>query len=132
MKLNSKIKKLIPLYTYKIEWSEEDKIFVVSVEELPGCMSHGTTQPAAMKMAQEAVEVYLESLVKHKEEIPQPLSMQKYKGEFLVRANAKLHQKLAIESQRKGYKSFNKFIVDMLSNSAEGNVGLKTATKKLA
>lgn len=114
MALPKEIKKLIPLYTYKIEWSEEDKVFVVTVEELKGCVTHGSTQVEALKMGHEAVFGYLESLVDDKLEIPKPFSLQKFKGEFIVRATPELHRKLAMESIRQGYKSINKFVVEKL------------------
>ena len=117
MALNRELKKLVPLYTYRIEWSEEDELFVVSVEELSGCMTHGKTQAEALKMGHEAVEGYLESLFHNNEEIPKPLSLQKFKGEFLVRATPELHRKIAVESNRKGYKSINKFIIETLERA---------------
>lgn len=30
-------------YSMTIEWSDEDDAYVVTVPELPGCVSHGTT-----------------------------------------------------------------------------------------
>lgn len=74
MGLSKELKKLIPLYTYRIEWSEVDQVFVVSVEELSGCMTHGDTQEHALKMGHEAVELYLESYQSRKIEIPKPFA----------------------------------------------------------
>jgi predicted RNase H-like HicB family nuclease len=117
MALTKELKKTVPLYTYRIEWSDEDQVFIVSVEELSGCMTHGKTQSEALKMGHEAVEGYLESLVDHKEEIPKPFSLQKFKGEFIVRATPELHKRIAVESNRKGYKSINKFVVETLEKA---------------
>jgi predicted RNase H-like HicB family nuclease len=44
--------------------------YTVTVPSLPGCMTYGETVEEAVKMAQEAIEVYLESLREHGEEIP--------------------------------------------------------------
>lgn len=114
MKLSKEQIKMIPFYTYRIEWSEEDKVFVVSVEELKGCMTHGKTQEEALKMGHEAVQCHLEGMLADKVEIPLPYSKQKFNGEFLVRATPELHRRIALESNRQGFKSINKFIVEKL------------------
>ena len=44
--------------------------FTVLVPSLPGCVTYGKDLDEARKMAREAIELYLESLKEHKEEIP--------------------------------------------------------------
>lgn len=44
--------------------------FTVNVPSLPGCITFGETLDEAMSMAREAIELYIESLVAHGEEIP--------------------------------------------------------------
>jgi len=39
--------------------------YTVTVPSLPGCMTYGETIEEAVKMAEEAIEVYLESLREH-------------------------------------------------------------------
>ena len=114
MSLPKKIKDLIPLYTYRIEWDNGDKIFVVDVEELSGCMTHGSTHEEALKRGYEAAKVHLEVLNDHGDEIPQPISMQKFKGEFLVRATPELHKQLAKEARAAGVKTLNKYVIKKL------------------
>ena len=126
MALPKEYKEMIPFYTRRFEGDDDDQIYIVQIEELPGCMTHGETMEDAVSMSNEAVEVYLESLYKHKEEIPVPISKQKYKGEFLVRATPELHRKLAMKQKAEGFKTFNKFVVHSLEN-----IGAKpTRTKK--
>lgn len=36
-------------YSMVIEWSEEDKAYIVSVPELPGCRTHGLTYEEAAR-----------------------------------------------------------------------------------
>lgn len=38
-------------YEVIIYWSDEDKVFVADVPELPGCMAHGPTQEKALREA---------------------------------------------------------------------------------
>jgi len=44
--------------------------YTVIVPSLPGCVTYGDTIDEAIKMAKEAIELYLESLKEHGEEIP--------------------------------------------------------------
>ncbi|MBI4167692.1 MAG: type II toxin-antitoxin system HicB family antitoxin [Candidatus Aenigmarchaeota archaeon] len=49
---------------------EEDGFYVVECINLPGCISQGKTKEEAMKNIKDAINGYLISLKKHKEEIP--------------------------------------------------------------
>jgi len=44
--------------------------FTVTVPSLPGCVSYGKNLNEARKMAEEAIELYLECLRAHKQSIP--------------------------------------------------------------
>lgn len=56
-------------FTYKIRLQKEPEGgYNVTVPLLPGCISYGDMQ--AIKIAKEAVELYIESLAAHGEEIP--------------------------------------------------------------
>ncbi|KKO19823.1 MAG: type II toxin-antitoxin system HicB family antitoxin [Candidatus Brocadia sp.] len=44
--------------------------YTVIVPSLPGCVTYGDTIEGAIKMAKEAIELYIESLKIHGEEIP--------------------------------------------------------------
>ncbi len=44
--------------------------YTVIVPSLPGCVTYGNTIEEAIKMAKEAIELYIESLKEHGEEIP--------------------------------------------------------------
>ena len=44
--------------------------YTVIVPSLPGCITYGDTIEEAIEMAREAIELYIESLKEHKEEIP--------------------------------------------------------------
>ncbi len=44
--------------------------YTVFVPTLPGCITYGKDIDEAMKMAKEAIELYIESLIAHGEEIP--------------------------------------------------------------
>jgi antitoxin HicB len=53
---------------------DEDGIFVVHCPALPGCVSQGKTREEAEAHIKEAIAGYLESLKKHGEPIPPPIT----------------------------------------------------------
>ncbi|HTK09418.1 MAG TPA: type II toxin-antitoxin system HicB family antitoxin [Ktedonobacteraceae bacterium] len=46
-------------YSMIIEWDEDDKIYVVTVPELPGCMTHGRSYEEAIQQGQDAIESWI-------------------------------------------------------------------------
>lgn len=57
--------------TYKIRLQKEpDGGYTVTVPSLPGCITFGNDIDEAIAMAKEAIELYIESLVEHGEELP--------------------------------------------------------------
>ncbi len=59
------------LLSYRIFLRKEPEGgFTVTVPTLPGCVTFGKSLDDAMKMAKEAIELYIESLHEHGESIP--------------------------------------------------------------
>jgi len=59
------------LLSYKVLLRKEPEGgYTVIVPSLPGCVTYGDTIEEAIEMAKEAIELYIESLKKHGEEIP--------------------------------------------------------------
>ena len=96
MNLPKKYKEYIDAYQLKITLDKVDKIYVVSVPELAGCMTHGKTKQEALKMAQEAIELHLEGLYEHDMDIPVPRSLRKKEpsGMIALRTEPEIHAKL--------------------------------------
>jgi predicted RNase H-like HicB family nuclease len=46
-------------YEIILYWSEEDKVFVAKVPELPGCRAHGKTTEKALKNVNQAIELWI-------------------------------------------------------------------------
>ena len=103
----------IDQYEVDIRFDPSDKIYVVSVPELPGCTTHGDTQVEALKMAHEAIEGYLESRSKRGLLIPEPMSVRSFSGKIPLRIDPTLHRDLALKSEIEG-KSLNSFIEEKL------------------
>ena len=53
---------------------DEDGCFAAHCPTLPGCMSQGKTREEAQVNMKEAIEGYLESLHKHGEPVPPPIT----------------------------------------------------------
>jgi len=53
---------------------DEDGVFVAHCPALPGCISQGATRQEAQANIKEAITGYLESLKKHDEPIPPPIT----------------------------------------------------------
>ena len=61
-------------------WSNEDRAFVAEVPELPGCMAHGDSQEAALRRANEAMQLWIDTAQEYGDPVPEP------KGERLMLA----------------------------------------------
>jgi predicted RNase H-like HicB family nuclease len=62
---------LMKTLSYRILLTEEPEGgFTVTVPMLPGCVTYGETIEDSKKMAIEAIELYIESLRAHDEDIP--------------------------------------------------------------
>lgn len=59
-------------YEVIIFWSDEDEAFVAEVPELPGCMAHGNTHEDALKNAQEAIQLWIDTAKEFGDPIPEP------------------------------------------------------------
>ena len=59
-------------YEVIIYWSEEDKVFIAEVPELPGCVAHGKTHKEALKQINVAIELWVETAKERGEYLPTP------------------------------------------------------------
>ena len=65
--------------TYKVLLNPEPEGgFTAIVPSLPGCITYGETVKEAMLMAQEAIVLYVDSLVAHDEKVPDESNMLEY------------------------------------------------------
>jgi predicted RNase H-like HicB family nuclease len=67
-------------YEVIIYWSAEDGAFIAEVPELPGCSAHGMTQEDALKNAQDAIRLWIDTAKEFGDPIPEP------KGRRLIQA----------------------------------------------
>ena len=58
---------------------DKDSDYGVTVPDLPGCFSAGSTLDEALAMAREAIELHLEGLIEEGEAIPDPGSIEQHR-----------------------------------------------------
>lgn len=63
-------------YVYPAIFTEENNNFNVSVPDLPGCFTFGTTITEAIEMARDAISMWLCDAENKDEEIPSPSKLQ--------------------------------------------------------
>jgi predicted RNase H-like HicB family nuclease len=59
-------------YEIILYWSNEDRVFVAEVPELPGCMAHGDTQQMALMNINEAIDLWIDTAREFGDPIPEP------------------------------------------------------------
>lgn len=67
-------------YAIIIYWSDEDKVFIAEVPELPGCITHGDTHAIALANADDAIHLWIDTAEEFGNSIPEP------KGQRLILA----------------------------------------------
>jgi predicted HicB family RNase H-like nuclease len=101
-------------YTYRVTWSEEDQEHVGLVAEFPSLSWLAPTQGEALNGITKLVAEILVDMQKSGEQVPEPLSLQKFSGSLLVRVPPEQHRELALEAAEQGV-SMNRLISKKLA-----------------
>lgn len=107
------INNIVNKYTYRIEWSEEDQVFIASCLEFPGLAAHGDTTENALKEIKLVIKESIKWLEEENKPVPQPLGVKKFKGNLTLRIPPEIHRELAIKSAEQGV-SVNQYILSRL------------------
>ena len=59
-------------YEVILYWSNEDRVFIAEVPELPGCIAHRATPQKALKNAGEAIKLWTDTAREFGDPIPEP------------------------------------------------------------
>ncbi|MBN8732573.1 MAG: type II toxin-antitoxin system HicB family antitoxin [Acidobacteria bacterium] len=60
-------------YEVIIYWSQEDDAYIAEVPQLAGCAAHGDSQEEALRNAQEAISLWIETAKEFGDPIPEPI-----------------------------------------------------------
>jgi len=103
-----------------------------TVEELPGCVSRGTTPDEAVAQLRPAMEAWLAAALADHRDIPVPggeggtsRSARSHSGRFLVRMPKSLHEELALAAEREKV-SLNRFVTNALAASVADSQAAQT------
>jgi predicted HicB family RNase H-like nuclease len=108
MKKNNYLEK----YTYRVEWSAEDKVHIARCLEFPSLMAHGESIESALSEIEKVVEEAIAWM--ENEEIPKPFGLKKYKGNLTLRIPPELHRRLSIRCAEEGI-SLNQYILSKIA-----------------
>ena len=59
-------------YEIIIYWSNEDEAFIAEVPELAGCAAHGNTQEEALRNANDAIQLWIDTAKEFGDPVPEP------------------------------------------------------------
>jgi len=104
------MKNRIDKYTYRVEWSEEDGVHIATCLELPLLKAHGKTMELALKAIKKVASATLKWMKDDKEEIPEPFSTRRFKGNLTLRTSPEVHRQLAAHAAEQGI-SINQYIL---------------------
>ena len=102
-------------FTYRVTWSEEDGEYVGLCAEFPSLSWLADTQEAAFRGINDVVSDVILDMESNNEPIPEPLSIKRYSGKFMVRIPTHIHRKLAIEAAESRV-SFNRYVSAKLTS----------------
>ena len=89
-------------FTYRVMWSEEDQEFVGLCAEFPSLSWLQSSPETALKGIRALIHEAIKDMIKNNEKIPEPLSMKKFSGKFMVRIPPEVHRHLAVEAAELG------------------------------
>jgi predicted RNase H-like HicB family nuclease len=59
-------------YEIIIYWSNDDRLFIAEVPELPGCVAHGKTQEEALANGKESIQLWVDTAGEFGDPVPEP------------------------------------------------------------
>jgi predicted RNase H-like HicB family nuclease len=105
-------------YTTIVERMEDQGIYYVArILELDGLMMTGETPEEAVAELESVKREWIESYLELGNKMPQPLKSRKYSGQYRIRMEPSLHEKLALLAEMEGV-SLNQFMVTRLAITA--------------
>ena len=88
--------------------------YVVSYPELPGCITCADTMEKAVANAVDAKQEWLIAAMEEGIEIPEPVNLDDYSGQFKLRIPKSLHHSLAEHAKQEGI-SMNQYCLYLLT-----------------
>lgn len=114
--IQRQVREIIGRSYRKVISGNPDDGFLITVPDLPGCMTAGATEKEALANLPEAMAAWIESALMDGEPVPEPTSVPetRYSGQFRVRLPRTLHRQLAERAHDEGV-SLNQLTVALLA-----------------
>jgi len=103
-------------YTYRVTWSADDQEYVGLCAEFPSLSWLSSSPEAALKGIRRIVGEVVDDMQAEGESAPEPISLKKYSGKFIVRIPPEIHRDLALQAAESGV-SLNRLASAKLSKS---------------
>ena len=130
MKINepSDLKDYLKLPYTVILRPDEDGVWIARIEELEGCIAHGSTQPEALSVIEEMKAAWIEDALEAGDPIPKPGQDEILpSGKWLQRVPRSLHKKLA-QLAKTEQVSLNQLVTSILAEA----VGRKSQAERIS
>jgi antitoxin HicB len=99
---------------YPMEIVEDDGRFVVSIPDLPGCVSYADTPEEALANLKATKQLWLKGALESGQTIIEPSVVEDFSGKFVLRIPRSLHHALDREARKQGV-SLNMYVAHLLS-----------------
>ncbi|MFZ0773481.1 MAG: type II toxin-antitoxin system HicB family antitoxin [Candidatus Sulfotelmatobacter sp.] len=119
--MNPKSNEKATSYPVKIEFDEEDGLYIAEFPDLPGCSAPGGSVEEAYDRAQQAKEGWIRLAEEQGLPIPKPSRSEEHSGRILLRLPAALHGMLADRAKNQA-TSLNQYVVHLLSGTVVGDI----------
>lgn len=124
------MKKEYPYIVKPVEQEEYGVNYVVEYLDFPGITGGGDSQEEAVRIANEALDMYMESLESEGKEIPIPTDFNAT-GRVTLRLPKSMHIRVIQMAEREGV-SLNTYIIDALSQKLHTNALFDEIYNKIA
>ena len=94
----------------------EDGTYFARVKELPGCMTEADTFAEIEEMIRDAMAAWIEVALEEGVPIPEPRSLEKFSGRFVLRLPRSLHRDVVRKAKEEGV-SINQWIVTTVART---------------
>jgi len=105
------------LYTYRVDWSEEDQEFVGTVAEFPSLSCLADSSLEALSGIQHVVLQAIDISEEEGKPVPEPYRLRQFSGRFNLRVSPQLHRKLSQQAAF-AHQSLNQYVSHALEAAA--------------
>ena len=105
------------LYTYRVEWSEEDQEFVGTVAEFPSLSCLADSSLEALSGIQQVVLQAIDILEEEGKPVPEPYHLRRFSGRFNRRVSPQRHRTLSQQAAF-AHQSLNQYVSQALEAAA--------------